>query len=322
MKPMGVMLIAIMVMLGTPTRGDAGVGTTLPIPARYQWNNNNGYCGECSIQTCALYFGTYASQYRIREIIDPTQAQDLWVGYHDDEALNALRLTFDEWNRAQATPQYQKYLAWAKNHLHQGHPVIITIWIRGGVYSDYDHIVPAFGYQSAYDWTTYHAGDTLSFYDNYEPDTYTRAFSTLWDTRAMNGNGASYEYCIPRDEDYGVAITGIRDDDHSTLPVRLSVDRQSEPNVSLGKSPVTLNATITVQSLTAGRNYLLLRYNGYQKVPTRNFAASAYNSAVSFKATGATRTLTDSFLSDSVVIYRCIPQGQPSAVSGPWRIYP
>jgi hypothetical protein len=68
-----------------------------------------------------------------------------------------------------------------------------------------------------------------------------------------------------------------------------------------------MNATVTIRSLTAGSSYALLRYNSYQSVPTNNYLASAYNHATSFTATGPTHTISDTFMSDATVIYRCIP---------------
>ena len=53
----------------------AQASTQLDIPPRHQWDNYNGYCGECSIQQIGLYYGMYVSQYRIREIIDPTHSR-------------------------------------------------------------------------------------------------------------------------------------------------------------------------------------------------------------------------------------------------------
>jgi len=120
----------------------------LDIPPRLQWDNNNGYCGECSIQQAALYYGTYISQYRAREIIDPTQVQDLWVPDHSGQVFDALRLSYQNWNSTAPTPQYQAYLIWTKAHLQQGHPVIITVFVRDGEDNDYDHIIPATGFTS------------------------------------------------------------------------------------------------------------------------------------------------------------------------------
>jgi len=278
----------------------------LDIPPRRQWDNNNGYCGEASIQQAALYFGTYISQYRAREIIDPTQQQDVWVPDNSGPIFDALRLSYSAWDPNQSTPQYQKYLVWIKSHLQQGHPVIFDVFVQGESDPDYDHIMVASGFTST-DTTMYHSTDTLTFNDNYETAPYTRTFGSLWDTRSMNGNGAVYEYCIPRDTDYGAAVTGIKDGSGTALPVSLKVNRWNEPNISQGASPVTLMATVQVSSLTAGQSYALLRYDDYHNVPTNNYLASADTTCTVFTATGSTYTHVDQFMSDSIVIYRCVP---------------
>jgi hypothetical protein len=285
----------------------ARASVQLDIPPRAQWDNNNGYCGECSIQQCALYFGTYISQYRAREIVYPTsQAHDVWVPETSGPIFDALRLNYEAWNSAQATPQYQSYLVWTKSHLQRKHPVIIDVYVQEESDPDYDHIIPATGFTSV-DTNTYHAADTLVFNDNYATTLYTRTFGTLYDTRAMTGNGAIYEYCIPRDTDYGCAVTGTKDGSGTALPVSLKVDRWNEPNISQGKSPVQMNATIQVSALTTGTAYVLLRYNDYHNVPTNNYLSSAYNSSTTFVATNSTQTLSDNFMSDGTVIYRCVP---------------
>jgi hypothetical protein len=284
----------------------AQASAQLDIPPRRQWDNNNGYCGECSIQQAALYYGTYVSQYRVREIIDPTQQQDVWVPDHSGQVFEALRLKFEDWNSGVPTPQYQNYLVWTKSHLQQGHPVIITVYVQGESDPYYDHIIPATGFVSP-DTNAYHATDTLTFNDCYATTNFTRTFGSIYDTRAMSGNGALYEYCIPRDTDYGAAVTGIKDDSGTALPVSLKVDRWNEPNVSQGATPVQMNATIQVRSLQTGSVYALLRYNDYHNVPTSNYLSSAYSSATNFVATNNAHALADRFMSDGTVIYRCVP---------------
>ena len=285
----------------------------LDIPPRLQWDNNNGYCGECSIQQIALYYGAYISQYRARAIIDPTQQQDVWVPENSGPIFDALRLTYQAWDSSSATPQYQAYLVWAKGHLQQGHPVIIDVYVQGESDPDYDHIIPATGFTSV-DATTYHTNDTLIFNDNYAATHYTRTFGSLYDTRAMSGNGAAYEYCIPRDTDYGCAVTGIKDDSGTALPVSLKVDRWDEPNIPQGASPVQLNATIQMRSLTAGSQYALLRYDDYRNVPTSNYLSSAFSAAMVFVATNSVQMLSDRFLSNTTVIYRCVSSAPAASV--------
>lgn len=289
----------------------ASASVRFDIPPRLQWDDNNGYCGECSIQSIALYFGTYISQYRAREIIDPTQQQDVWVPENSGPIFDALRLNHQAWNSSLPTPQYQNYLIWVKAHLQQGHPVIIDVFVKGETSPDYDHIMPATGFTSS-TTNTYLATDTLVFNDNYDPSPYTRTFGSLWDTRAMTGNGATYEYCIPKNTDYGCAVTGIKDTTGTLLPVSLTLNRWDEPNLIQGRAPATLTATVNIRSLTAGNSYALLRYNTYSAVPTSGYLTSAYSTLTAFTATNSTHALTDTFLSDKIVIYRCVPYSAPA----------
>ena len=180
----------------------AAASLQLDIPPRLQWDNNNGYCGECSIQQIALYYGAYISQYRAREIIDPTQHQDVWVPENSGPVFDALRLNYVAWNSGQAAPQYQSYLVWVKSQLQQKHPVIMDLFAQNDSHeadtNNYDHIVPVTGFTSS-DTNHYHAGDTLIFNDNYSSTPVIRAFATLDDTRDMNGNGKVFKFCLPRD---------------------------------------------------------------------------------------------------------------------------
>jgi hypothetical protein len=283
----------------------------LDIPPRLQWDNNNGYCGECSIQQIALYYGTYISQYRVREIIDPTQHQDIWVPENSGPVLDALRLDYVTWDSGQTAPQYQGFLVWVKSHLQQNHPVIVDVFAQDGCdeagTNDYDHIVPVTGFTSL-DTNCYHAGDTLVFNDNYSSTPVIRTFATLDDARDMKGNGNDFRFCLPRVIDYGCAVTGIKDGSGTALPVSLKVDQWNEPNISCGLAAVPLTATIQVSSLTTGTAYVLLRYNNYHNVPTNDFLTSTFDRASRFVATNSTQTFSDRFQSDATVIYRCVPE--------------
>ena len=289
----------------------AAASVQLDIPPRLQWDNNNGYCGECSIQQIALYYGTYVSQYRAREIIDPTQHQDIWVPENSSPVFDALRLNYVAWNSGQAAPQYQSFLVWVKSQLQQKHPVVMGFFAQNNsdeaVTNNYDHIVPVTGFSSL-DTNGYHSGDTLVFNDNYASAPVIRAFSTLEDNRDMKGNGNDFRFCLPRLIDSGCAVTGIKDASSTALPVSLKVDQWNEPNISQGLAAIPLTATIQVSSLTAGTAYVLLRYNDYHNVPTNDFLTSAFSSATRFVATNSTQAMSDQFRSDATVIYRCVPE--------------
>ena len=291
----------------TPASYRQAVSTThLAISARQQWDENNGYCGETSVQSFALYFGTYASQYRVRAFINPDQQSQLLIGVNEQTPLRALHLTFEQWNSEGPSPQWRSYLAWVKRELQQGAPVIGTLYVKGMHDPDYDHIVPFIGFRSSLDTSRYHASDTLLFNDNYAAATLARTFTTLAATRRI-ANSGRFTYSIPSRVDYGCAVTGIVDTLRETVPVRLQVDRSSEPDLIAGAQPVTLNATVNIRSLVPGKTYSLLRYDDPARVPDSGFLAQGgYTSARPFTATAATQTFTDRFLSNGVVTYRCV----------------
>lgn len=294
--------IIILIFLSLSVKSIAQISVLLNIPGRLQWDNANGYCGETSIQMSALYYGNYICE----DVCRTVAGGELLVAGNDVTALNAFSFTYEEWDYNQATPQYQNYLVWTKQHLNNRHPVIITVFVLGMSDPDYDHIIPAIGF-NATNVNTFNGADELMFNDCYDSIYYTRTFASVWDTRSMSGNGATNEYCIPKNVDYGIAVTGIKDVQHVTKPVHLSIDSWDEPNISLGENPKVLHATITADSLTAGQKYALLRYNNYLNVPSSNFNPLTADSAIYFTASSATESFTNSFMSNTAVFYRCIP---------------
>ena len=283
---------------------------TLGIPPRLQWDELNGYCGECCIQQAALAFGTYVSQSVCRSIINPDQQSQLLVAVNDTAVLAALRLTSAEFNYSTAaTPQFAGYFGWVKQQLSLRHPVMIVAYIKGMSDPDYDHIMLATGFTSS-NTTTYLAADHLFFNDGYNRTADNRLASTLADTRRMTGNGATYEYCIPSTVCYGCAITGIQDSSHAALPVRVTLADWSEPDLIAGARPATLSATIDVSGLIVGKAYTLYRYNDYHNVPTLNYARSSYTSATNFTATKTTASFPALIPSNSTAVFRCLPAGK------------
>ena len=284
--------------------------TSLPIPPRLQWDELDGYCGECSIQQAALYFGTYVSQYVCRAIINPNQKSQLLVAVNDQTVLTSLRLTSAKFNYNQAAnPQFAGYFGWVKQHLALKRPVLIVSYVKGLSDPDYDHIMLATGFTSS-NSTTYVGTDRLYFNDCYSPSANMRVASTLSDVRRMRVNGAKYEFCIPTNICYGTAITGIADTSGAALPVQLKLASWSEPDIMAGAAPATLNATVSATGLIAGRSYSLYRYNNYLNVPNTNYVRSNYTSVVNFVATNPTATFPATVLSNGMATFRCLPAGK------------
>jgi len=290
----------------------AQVSALLDIHGRLQWDNANGYCGENSIQMIGLYYGNYICEQVTRNVA----GGELLLAVNDTQALKKLSFTFAAWNYNLATPQYQNYLVWIKQYLQKRQPVIIAVYIKGMSDPDYDHIIPAIGF-SATNLNTYSGTDQLMYNSNYDSTYFTRTFSSIYDTRSMNGNGATYSYCIPANVDYGVAVTGVKDALHVLKPVHLKIDSWDEPNVSLGVAAKTMHAVITVDSLIPGQQYALLRYNNYLNVPGSNFIPQNADVATYFTANSTSQNFNDSFMSDTAVFYRCVKYATPVGIVDP-----
>ena len=81
-------------------------------------------------------------------------------------------------------------------------------------------------------------------------------------------------FAIPRDKDYGVAVKGIKDSGNKFLPLRITLDDNKEPNVSIGEQAIQFQLHITARNLTPGKSYAILRYDSYENIPTDQVKAS------------------------------------------------
>lgn len=308
---------------------------------RLQWEHNGGYCGEVSMISAGLYYGQYLSQYDVREIASPGMKQNakgssgnysaqLLLGENAAATAAALRLAYEQ---MEMNSDSEGFMAWVKNHVAQGHPVIIGVFNNVNMLRDeplpgdneYDHIVPVFGFGSRHPLTdqTYYPDDVILFSDN---GLYTQPGNPLGYTTPPQGYIPQYQYFFPLDTDngpypnvynfllgreeannlkgniyslldlptyqsdppsksnYGLAITGVMDPNHETLPVRVVTDPNREhPAIAHDSNDrpqsMTLTLTVTVSGLTPGIAYNLYRYeytpaDKQIDVPIRDFNSS------------------------------------------------
>ena len=281
----------------------------MPIAPRRQWDQKNGYCGECCVQQAALFFGTYVSQYVCRAIINSNQLSQLLVAVNAQKVLSALKLTSTEFNyNGYASPQFPTYFGWVKQHLKALHPVLITAFVKGLSDPDYDHIMLATGVTSS-NFTTYNSTDQLYFNDCFSSQVSIRTASTLNDIRSMLVNGTKYSFCIPTKICYGCAVLGIQDTSGKALPVSITLGTWTEPNVIAGVAPSSLSASVSVSGLTPGKAYSLFRYNDYRTVPTSNYTGSRYSTVKNFVASSSSASFSESIISNGAAIFRCVPTG-------------
>ncbi|MEI6602289.1 MAG: hypothetical protein WCL54_02245 [Clostridia bacterium] len=285
----------------SPTTSPLPTSIKFPIPPRFQWDNANGYCGETSIQSIALYYGVWVSQQVVRD----AAGSELLLDENAARALTKLKFNFESWDDSAKTPQFEKYMKWMKTRLLQGFPCITMVFLADSdLYSeDYDHIVPVVGVTSR---------DSLLFYTLYSNRLISRPFSTLAATRDTCDSELDDGGNIPQNVDYGIAMKGLKDANGASYPTRLRINRSDEPNVSLGETAVNLKGTVTVSGLKPGKKYALLRYDDLSNVPTSGdataFLASNYDHMTSFTAETATWTFVDpvGILSSGATYYRCV----------------
>ena len=289
--------------------------TILSVPPRYMWGwgpGLSGYCGEVSFQTFGIFSGNYVSQELVRYAAGK---EELLVAVNDEQAASALKFTFSSWNYRQKTPQYQIFSNWVKSHIDQQHVV------AGGVYEklpskegdpDYDHIVPFFGYKSD------NTGKVLGLYFNdlwgnatRYLDLASQAKSRSTCTRTTQPS-QPYDYCLPTDFNYGIALTGFPDVNSETYHTTLVIPSWTEPDWGeedgVHAPPVLFTISANVTGLTSGTNYATLRFDTIGEIPSSGFLQASYSARFDFKATESSYFLAnfDSFMSDDQVFYRTV----------------
>jgi hypothetical protein len=314
----------------------------LDVPPRLQWGGNWGYCGETSMISAGLYYGQYASQYDARAIASPgvpqfKQSSQLLLGNNDVYAAAKMHLQSIEWH-APSKSSSAAFLAWVKGNVLLGRPVAIGVYTNEYRFygktspkageATYDHIVPVTGIRTDGASSGYEAGDALTFSDNglwSLPDTpppyvFAYRFGDFQRSRAAaNAKGAPI-YSLPAvARNYGIAITGVIDRHHDTLPVRLSTNVNYErPPIVNGstKRPkaMPLVLTITVSNLVPGVTYRLYRYDSFDAVPDSQFNARAARASERLTvriASGSTYSRSERITSDRIAVYRAVRSTAP-----------
>lgn len=332
----------------SPTRRPAAAAVRTytasnPLPPRTQWNANYGYCGETSFVSAGLYYGQYISQYDARALASNNTRQSvsssqLLLGVNDAAAAKAMHLAAVPFNTAKQTST-ASFLTWVKSNVAAGYPVLIGVFTNEARFygstnpsagdPEYDHIVTVTGITSTHTLSTpaaYYADDVITFNDNglwtggngVPQNTFTSTFGTFATTRRGANAKTGPVYSLSNGQDYGIAITGVIDLSHETVPVRLTTSVGAEtPGIADGSNtrpaakPVTL--TITISGLKPGTKYNLYRYNSMSSVPDSNFNANAAKASQKWTitASGTTYTMTQTISSSEVAVYRAVAVGSP-----------
>ena len=329
------------------------------ITPRLQWMYNYGYCGETSLISAGLFYGQYLSQYDARHLAHPNipQSQDasqLLLTLNAARVARRMHLQTVEWNSGDRSSR--DFLAWVKQNVARGYPVAIGVYTnesyfygRSGVNDgdpSYDHIVPVVAVESHHPRNDprYYGDDTIVFSDNglNAPDAgeigphpghwrplykylYRYSFASFARTRSQANARQSPPYSLalagprPLPADYGIAVSGVIDPKHETLPVRIATDKYYEwpPILKYQKvrpKPEPLRLTATVSELVPGVAYTLYRYDAFASVPDADFNARAKQASQQWSIrirSGSSFTLIQNITSNQTVIYRAVKAASP-----------
>jgi hypothetical protein len=123
----------------------------LNMPLRYQWNTNQGYCGEVCFITAGLMLGQYFSQYDIRNISncsyekpcgcdgkipldckiqsDKDKSQ-LLLGINDDKIAKKLHFKYEKYYSDKG--QQEKYYNWIRKNLSAKNIIVSALYENFG----------------------------------------------------------------------------------------------------------------------------------------------------------------------------------------------
>jgi hypothetical protein len=165
-----------------------------PVTPFYQWENNDGYCGEVSMMQAGLNNGQWMSQYNARLICGTGLSQSgpngACAAHHGKVNNNAQLLIENPGtgvtgpntyayaalclanSRLSATTfdytQQEQYMSWVKKEVISGRQVTIAVLINGGEDPQYDHevTVEKIGTNHAPSDSSYYPDDVIYFDDH------------------------------------------------------------------------------------------------------------------------------------------------------------
>jgi hypothetical protein len=214
----------------TPPTTSSYIYPRTPVQPFYQWENNDGYCGEVSMMQAGLSNGQWMSQFNARLICGTGLSQSGvrgacaahrgQVNYNaqlliEDPGtgvtgpniyanaalcLSNSRLSASTYDYSAQTPgmaEYEQYMSWVKQQLMAGRQVTIAVLLNGGSDPQYDHEVSVIkiGTNHAPSDPGYYSDDVLYFDEH---GVYTLAGKRFTSNPAIPpGAGSDAEGCTP-----------------------------------------------------------------------------------------------------------------------------
>jgi hypothetical protein len=270
----------------TPPPTSSYIYPLQPVTPFYQWENDDGYCGEVSMMQAGLNNGQWMSQYDARLICGTGLSQagpegackahrgavdynaqllieDSGTGVSGPnpyasaaQCLANSRLNATTYNyTAQATGRdgYKDYMSWVKREVIAGHQVTLAVLLNGGSDPQYDHEVSVIkiGTNHSPADPAYYPDDVVYFDDH---GVYTLAGTNFTGNPSIPpGAGANSTECTPFVFGYtfgSLADAGRRQPPECAGPIRLSSPATAS-FIPVPAVPATIRFQSSAHTITA-----------------------------------------------------------------------
>jgi hypothetical protein len=296
------LLLAALALSALPAASAARTAYSLGAPARLQYDQAGGFCGEVSLQQLMLRHGAWIPQ----EVARRQGGGELLLGVNYDAAMGRLRISFENFEGR----GYRAFYAWAKAKVTRGVGVVLVAYVRGLNDPDYDHIMPVVGLETSTGPDGGYAdGDTILVNTGYGTSYVRRAVGGPSPYGCAPDNKTSTIQqggCVPLDTAYGAAILGPTYAGIGPKTALAVPAPRAEPGY--GRPGVLFNGTLRTTGLTAGKAYRLYRVTDLGRVPAGPTAGAAAGLAArdllwEFLASGEARSDAVSFLSSKIAYF-------------------
>lgn len=262
---------------------------------RMQFDNNNGYCGEMSIQTLMLPFGVWVPQVMARELgNNGDQSYELILEDRGARGnmLKALDLMLIRYETFKGF-NYDQFVAWGKGLLKRGIGFIFVTFNSEGDLTEYDHITPMVALsRDEQHWFTYTGYNQRA----------TKVAVNSYSCTVNSKRPASVGGCVPVNTKWGIAITGPTYAGN-VMPVELlNLSDNSEGTFNMFKG-MRMNCTVRCYNLVPGTKYAV-----HVAVGPGNVAKFRTLPPIrTFTATGPEFRFQAGFNTGNVTYFLCVP---------------
>lgn len=314
-------VIAVVMMGGLLPVPVVAKDVLLPVPSRLMWGREPGvpgFCGETSYQMHGIYWGNWIST---EYVYRAAGSKELLIDSHlikdqDIKTAKNLMFTYEKYvNKDPNTNDGARFAAWAKSQIDRGNLIAF------GGFEDkpngldaYDHIMPIVGYRLSSSKVVKGLWLSTLYEKNLQ---LVERFETREECTSEEASDPSV-WCIPKAENFAIALTGIKDTKKETLRTRLVMPSWTEPDWSevdgLDETPVPFTVDAVVSGLSVGKRYSILRFSSLASLPSSDFLKSRkYTKRKDFTATATKMTFSklDTFSSNSTMFFRTVRNTDP-----------